>query len=395
MLSPATTIVFPLFKNDSFTKSTTLYIQNAGDAAATAQAVFRVDAAGGGGVYTYTTPSMDIGQMVVVTPAMAGVPTSKKGGATVTSTEELAGVVLEHFTSEVHATIVQATRAFTLADYDDKLYAPTNKKNRLGRFTGMNIQNVDTGDIDVTVTYYGNRGTCVGSVYTDTREDLAPGEAHTFSMSSATMSPAMPDECASSAVIVATEANTSTPADIVGQVNESWTGAYLSTHPGQQQESTIYSCIADKYAATVVSVPIHKEGTGNKYTGINVMNTSLVSDAHVVLIFTNKDGTVYQINPYTIGPGNAQSFQNLRLPAGTAGTTSPAETWNGTEMTLAALGCAGVNSSCPGNTSNFGVIITSDVPVVAIANEATWPLTSPPFAQDKNNYEGFNLAEAP
>jgi len=390
MLSPDTTIRFPLFKNNQFNKSTTFYIQNAGSASATATVTFVVDTTGI--AYPHTTPSIGPGQMVVVSPLNAGVPDNTKGGVSVTSTQPLAGVVLEHFTAEAHATVLQATRSLSASDYDNKLFAPTWKKNRLGRFTGMNIQNVEpVNSVNVTVTYYGLRGdpiTCVGVVFTDTKNGLEAGKAWTFSIASATISPPMPDNCAAAAVIQAT-------GNIVGQVNESYTAAYLATHPGQQQESTVYYAIPENAATTVVSIPIYKEGTGNKYTGINVQNTSLTTDANVTLTFTNKSGTVYQTNPYTIAAGNSQSFQNLRLPPGATGTTVPAETWNGTEMTLAALGCASATAACPGTTSVFGVIINSDVPIVAMANEATWPLTNPPFAQDKNNYEGFNLLAAP
>jgi hypothetical protein len=387
MLYPDTTIRFPLFKNNSFNKSTTFYIQNAGDASATATATFIPDS---GVEYPFTTPSIGPGQMVVISPLDAGVPNSTKGSLTVTSTEPLAGVVLEHFTAEAHATILQSTRSFTSSDYDTTLYAPTNKKNRLGRFTGLNVQNVTGGNVDITVTYYGVRGVqeCVGDVFTDTKLALGPGQSWPFQVTSATMTPAMPDECASAAIIEAT-------GNIVGQVNESWTGQYLGTHPGQQQESTTYSCIPASSATNYISAPLYKEGTGNKFTSINVQNTSQSTIAHVTLTFTAKNGDIYITDPYPIDPGNAQTFQNLRLPAGTGGTTVPAETWNGTEMTLASLGCASVNAACPALTSNFGVIVESDIPVVAIVNEAMWPIVSPPFAQDKTNYEGFNLLALP
>ena len=62
--------------------------------------------------------------------------------------------------------------------------------------------------------------------------------------------------------------------------------------------------------------------------------------------------------------------------------------WNGTAMTPAALSCT--SSGC-GSNGVFGVTIESNLPVVAIANESTYPFSAPRISQDKNNYEGFNL----
>jgi hypothetical protein len=68
--------------------------------------------------------------------------------------------------------------------------------------------------------------------------------------------------------------------------------------------------------------------------------------------------------------------------------TKPASFWNGTAMTPAALGCDA--AGCDGN-GVFGITVTADQNVVAIANESPYPFAASRVYQDKNNYEGFNL----
>ncbi len=46
------------------------------------------------------------------------------------------------------------------------------------------------------------------------------------------------------------------------------------------------------------------------------------------------------------------------------------------------------STTAPSN-STYGVTITADQNIVAIANEAVYPGAA--LLQDKNNYEGFNL----
>ena len=95
-----TTLYFPMAKNNRYGKTTSFYIQNAGSTAATATCVFTMDDSN---TYNYTTPSIGPGQMVVVTPADALVPATGTnrnniGSLKVTSSQPLAGVVMEYNT---------------------------------------------------------------------------------------------------------------------------------------------------------------------------------------------------------------------------------------------------------------------------------------------------------
>jgi hypothetical protein len=319
-----------------------------------------------GGVYTYTTPSIPQNEMVVAVPADAGVPSGNTGrqnigSLTVSSSQPLAGVVMEYKTSESPATILQSTRGFTVDDFDTKRYAPTVKQDRYGRFTGIQVQNVEeSNSVDVTVQLVGSRGACAGQTYTRTYEDLGPGESHTFNQI-AGQDGAMVDNCAASAIIEATGGN------VVAVVSESFTSSEVSA--GTKQASTTYSTFADSAATTSLSVPMYKENRYDKYTGLMIQNVSNVEAQNVVVTFIGSAGgaagNTYTTAPQTIAPGASIELSRVSEDAGL---------WSGT----AAV-----------SNSTFGLRVTADQNVVAIANEAVYPGAS--LAQDKNNYEGFNL----
>jgi hypothetical protein len=145
MEAGATTLRFPLVKIDHFHKSTPIIVQNAGTGPATATASFTF----GITTYNYTTPTINPGKMAIIEPIYARngnnhPPTSSVGSLKVTSSQPLAGIALEHFTGELHATVLQATRGFTNSDANAHLYAPINKNNSYYRFTGLQVLNADT-----------------------------------------------------------------------------------------------------------------------------------------------------------------------------------------------------------------------------------------------------------
>lgn len=366
MSAGATTINFPLAKNNYYGKTTTFYIQNTGVSSATATASFKF----GGGTYTYNTPSILPGAMVAFGPAdAAGAPSgnSAVGSLSVTSSQPLAGVVLEHQTFANPAQQLQATRGFTAADADTTLYAPIIKNNFVGRFTGLQVQNVSGAPVNVTVTYKGASPACPGT-YTDTTTGLANGASHTFVHSGASTN--LPSNCLAGAKVVAT-------GNVVAIVNESYTSAAVSA--GRTQESTTYSAFANSSATGLVQLPLAKEDSYNKGTGIQVQNVSTSATASVVVTYSGPTGT-YKSKAQSVAPGATLTLVDVR--------NKPASFWDGTAMTPAALGCT--SAGCGGN-GVFGVTIQSTLPVVAVANESTYPFTAPRISQDKNNYEGFNL----
>jgi hypothetical protein len=351
-----TTLYFPMAKNARFNKTTAFYIQNTGDSSATATCVFTMD---DGGVYTFTTASILANEMVVVVPGDAGVPSVNDnrgniGSLSVTSAEPLAGVVMEYVTTESPATLLQSTRGFTASDFDTKLYAPTVKQARYNRFTGIQVQNVSGAPVTVTLTLVGSRGDCAGTSYVRTEADLAPGASKTFNQI-AGQDGEMVDNCAASATIEAT-------GNVVAVVSESYVSGYAG-----QQKSTTYSAFADGSTTTEISVPMYKESRFSKYTGLMIQNVGSAEATNVVITFIQSAGGTgtFTTLAQTISAGGSIELSRVSENAGLwSGTAAPSD-------------------------ATFGVKVTADQPVVAIANEAVFP--GDPLAQDNNNFEGFNL----
>jgi len=349
MDQPDTTLYFPLAKHERYSMSTVFYIQNAGSSAATAQAVFSMD---DGGVYTYTTPSIPPGDMVVVHPSNAAVPSTNTNRANIgsmkaTSTQNLAGVVLEYDTRETVATYLFGTRGFTAADFSDKAYAPIVKNNRYGRFTGIQVQNVGTAEITATITYVGTAPTCRGAVYTDIIT-VQPGKSTT----AVTNQGNFVANCTGVATIDAT-------GDFVAVVNE-------TNLPGYAVAGIAYSAMADSLATAEISIPAFKDSRYNATSGLQIQNVGTVTATNVIATFSCKGGATFTSasNPRTIGPGGGYLFY---MPS--------------------TMGTSVFPTGFSGNV-NCGAIITSDQPVVAICNETS---TAVPSHLDDYNYEGFNL----
>jgi hypothetical protein len=382
--APATTLYFPMAKYNYYSKTSTFYIQNAGSNATTFTATFRF----AGSTYTYTSPSFTVGKTIVFTAADAtGAPSGNTNGlgslvVTSNSSEPLAGVVLEHATTEVHGTLLQAARSFTPADASTTIYAPMNKNNYFNRFSGFQIQNIGTGNVDITVTYTvsNNKGGCaaaVGSTTTDSATNVAPYAA--FTSKSAT---AFPNNCMTSAKAVATlSSGSSGTVAIAGIVNEAFTTAYLAANPSKYQEATMYAAFPESAATLKVSIPIFKEDSYDKAGTIIVQNISAF-DAHVTLVFTSTKGTFTSVSQ-TIPANGSMDYLDVRLNA--------AAFWSGTAMTPAALGCTSGNYVCGAGGQMAAFITSSDQNIVALLNESTYPISSPRMQMDKNNYEGFNL----
>jgi hypothetical protein len=172
---------------------------------------------------------------------------------------------------------------------------------------------------------------------------------------------------------------------VVAVVNEAYTGAYLAGHGGTSQEATSYGALPNNAATQVISLPLFKEDAYSKGTGISIQNVGSVKATNVVITLKGPTGT-YVSNPISIDPGAAYIAIDLRL--------KPASFWNGTALTPTVLGCVNTTTGCGAN-GTFGVVVTADQPIVAIANESTYPNTAPRIHQDKSNYEGFNLSTAP
>jgi hypothetical protein len=144
--------------------------------------------------------------------------------------------------------------------------------------------------------------------------------------------------------------------------------------------------IPNHVATTKLGVPLFKEDSYSKATGLSVQNVGGLT-AHVVATFKNSTYT-FVTNAMNIDPNKAIVLQDMRL----LDSNLPAW-WHGCNpsyptMDPAILGCG--SNGCGAN-GVFSVILTSDQNIVAVANESTYSIQTPRINQDKSNYEAFNL----
>lgn len=354
-----TTLYFPLVKNNRAGNSTAFYVQNAGTAAASVTAVFKMDTGSPTSYYTTTIASVGPNQMVLINPGDAGVPSipgtgtrDNVGSLKVTSAQPLAGTVFEYKVGETVATVLNGTRGFTAADFSTKAYAPVVKNARANHFTGVQVQNVSAGPVDITVSYIGVAGACAGNTYTDTATAVSTGTSKTFVQLTGQTN--LPTNCTASATINAT-------GNIVAIVNE-------QNMPSTPLAGITFSAMPDSSKTTKVSAPLLKDRRSGSSTGLQIQNVGTATATNVVVTFACKGAATFTAisTPQTIIAGGAKLF--LRPSAMPAGTFT-------------------VGNPFSSNNVNCAVTITADQPIVAIANEFADTLG----AYDDTNYEGFNL----
>jgi hypothetical protein len=357
----ADTLYFPLVKAGHFGKTTTFYIQNAGTNTVSPIAKFKMR---NGDEHTVPMGAIGPNKMAIVSLFDAGSfnPTENNGrvGGLIVeggTDAKLAGVVLEHFTVENPATILQATRGFTSSDFDTTLFAPVIKNSRFDRFTGIQVQNVTGSPINISVNYKGTAGACANQTFTDSATNVAAGASQTFVQGTGSNLPA---DCTAVAEITGT-------GNIVAIVNESYVNGKV---PSFGQRAVTSSAIAAKSATTKVNIPLFKDDRFGKRTGMQVQNVGSGTANSIVAEFKC---------------GGGDSFTAISKPQSKAAGDAVLFYHPSTQTSL-------FESANPFRSAdvNCGVTITSDQPIVALANESVTPGES--LEQDNNNYEGFNLA---
>lgn len=343
------TLLFPLVKHNHFGRTTTFHIQNATTTTVNLTATFRVKGATFTKQYNGVLPST----MVVITPADAGVPAGngQVGSLTVTGTGALAGTSLEHQHAAAVAQNLQATKAFTPADYDDKVYCPLfrNAHTGLKLTTGAQVQNVAAGAQTITFAYTPRDG---GSTITKS-ETVQPGASATF------YAPFLGIPAGSvGSVTISGQDN------IVAVVNDEGS-------EGGLQRTTTYACFPASQATNKVVMPLYKEYWIGNTSGIQIQNVAgngAAAAIKITYIATNKSATVVLTPGMNVAAGGSTTFYGI------SGKTFPPT------MTV-------VSGNPAAMLNTFGsVIIESNTPIVAIANESGFG----PGAQDSKNYEGFN-----
>jgi hypothetical protein len=369
---PATTVNFPLVKNDykGSGKYTTFFVQNAGSTAAVIYAIYRTES--GAELHWNSGSAVEPGRMVVLNPTDVNFPTNELGSLVVTSTVPIAGVVNEHHIIE--ETILQATRGFAPADAGTTLLIPTIKRQFGYRSTGPIIQNTSNSSVDIYITYKGT-----GIDFVQYALNVPPSASVTF-FENIEVCPAgatcgrtgtpLPVGTLASAVVTAT-------GNIVGIVNET----FYTIPPGQRQRQTVTSAFNQAAATNKIAVPLYKVNHDHKNTGVQVQNANLNQTAHFTATFT-LGNTAVGITTYTlegtIEPGKYVTLFKLyaQLP--------PGASWIGQGFP------SGWSTSSTSATRFGSVVITANQPIVAAVTEADDdPVLD--YRQDIKSYEAFNL----
>jgi hypothetical protein len=359
----ADTLYFPLAKGDYYGATTTFYVQNAGDTAATIVATFAMN---DGNEYVYTSPAIEPNRIAIFSvfnatgydKGTASGGTVRLGALTVTSAQPLAGVVMEHSTTDATAKALFATRGFTANDFDTTAYAPVIKNTFYGQFTGLQVQNVSASNIDVTVTYLVASGPNVGESIVQTHAGLAPGKSVTFVQLDA----------------VDGGVGTFLDAGDLAGATITATGNFVAIINEQNSAASVgitYSAMPDGSATHNVSAPLFKDNYYNSTSGLQIQNVgSVAASATAVFACTRTDNSTFTAtsDAFSIPASGTFLFYRPSTNAATGGSLF------GTGEFLANANCS--------------VSITADQNIVAIVNEAGINANA---SLDNNNYEGFNL----
>ena len=362
----ATTVAFPLAKNDYKSKTTTFYIQTV--TAGTINATYSMN--NGANTYSASATTTEDGQMATFSPSdITTMPSACSnatclGAVTFTSTVQLAGIYAEHNTSESPAQILMSTRGFTPGDYDDTVVIPNVKSMWKGRTTGIQVMNVGTAASTITFTLAHQSGsasaadgqTVVFTAAVGSSVTFFPGNHGIFQGPFAATPPT--NEFLGAATITSDQS-------MVAICSENDFAGASTT------KQTTYAGFAQASGSATVLFPLVKEDYKNSATGLQVMN---VGGAAVTLsadyVFNNGSFTVNQDSAgatITVDPGGAFTFYGVT-----------ASYWN-----------SGAHNANYGGFGAVTVSATGGTPmIVGIAQEAVQ--VGGTGSLDTKNYEGFN-----
>jgi hypothetical protein len=343
----ATTIVFPLVKNDHNGRTTTFYVQNASNSTNDMSAVFSVN----GVDYPLNKSGVPANAMVIMSPGDAGVPSGpgNVGSLTVTGTQPMAGSSLEHQTSAPVGENLQASKAFVEADGATEVYCPLYRKNHTAKnqTTGAQVQNVGGAAVDVQFTFTSNMGT-----FGPYNANIAPGASYTFFAGTLA---GIPNGALGSATIAST-------GPVVAVVND-------KGNDGGNERVTTYACFGS--GGTSINVPLAKEFAGGNTTGIQVQNIGGAA-SNVTLEYKATNGQALTVmSKNAVAPGTSITSWGI--------SNYPNAEWDVVSGTPASM-VGTVN----------GVVVSGTADLAVIANESSSGVHGAASNQDTKNYEGFN-----
>ncbi len=377
----ATTITFPLVKNDHAGRTTTFFVQNTSDNPNNLTAEFKLN----GNVYPINFNNIPAKAIVIINPNDAdNIPSGlgAVGALTVNGTHPVAGVSLEHETIPTgEPANMQASRAFVPGDFGENLFCPLVRYRFASKLatTGIQVQNVGTKNINITVNYDIN----VGSADTNpvTEFSVGPGASANFLQQDHFNEHPndSPRGTLGSATITAenSDGDETTPVLLAAIVNDKTEG----TTP---ERVTTYACFNKDNATPKINLPLVKELFYGNTSGIQVQNLDDLNSTHLTLTYQTNTGKTVVIgtNPATypgLAPGASKTFVHITDNNCTADST----------IYFISGSCSDFfDIGGRGTVSGVVVESVSAQKIVAIVNEAAINGVTDP--QDTKNYEGFN-----
>lgn len=367
-LTTASTISYPVVKNNWAGKTTVFAIQAVGgnvnytatitsNSGATHTKTGTIEANRsliiGPSDFNPPMPSTSCGSDVNASPCFGSIEVTATGGT-------LAGTAIEYRVGQSPAREVQTAAMFTVNDASQTIFCPTIKASYTpaqNRTTGMTVANVTNSPVTVNVTFtvsIGPAGVNPGATYTATATIPAKRSVN-FSKFDNNLG-GMPDGTLASARVTSSAANS-----IIAVVNESNPG-------GNPIKSTTYTCFSEQSATQKVAAPLVKKNLGGSTSGPTVQNVNPAGGASFQVSAT------YVCGGTTYTPSNTPSLLSPTLQPGQAHTF-----FNPAGIPDNAL-CAVTLDAGTGNK------------IIAVVQETSdFAGSSPANLLDTKNYEGFNL----
>lgn len=371
----STELLAPTIKHNYSGSTTTLYIQAAGS-----EATVTVDYTMADGSVYQQVETIQANRMFVFDPSGAGVPSSNcgydtntsrcYGSAVISSTADIAGVLIEHPHSGTPVTFVQAMRLQTEMDQSTTIYVPSVKNDFCGSsgcgVAGAAVMNVGTEDAEVqitlTVTKLGTNaesGVSVGDVFTDTAT-IPAGTNYNFSKWNNNLG-GLPEGTMAAAVIESLNGQPLVGSSNDAKTQEDFTG----------QAKVKYAAFAEELATATAYAPMVKEFLGDFTGGVTVQNVGTEAD-------------YITIEYYQYGTDNVCTLHTKStVPAGGAVETNWVSVNGANRFTLS--GDCSSFSWLSGKEFSVKAYTDSGQPIIIMVTENT-----PDGTLDISRYEGIN-----
>lgn len=357
----ATTLQFPVAKNNYFGQTTYYFVQNAGATAANITVNFTFP----GGTFPVTVENVGVGRSIVVIPPTAAPSgnTNGLGSATATSSQELAGAYADIETSRVPSKAVKMGRALTSNDAGTTLTAPNWKKGYFGNSSNLSIQGTAalTGTITYTCITSQAGGCTTGQTFNVPYATTGAGQtfnAWAYDPAHA----AVPNNSAYSVQVTVNGGNA------VGLIGET---AWAQNQSGPVNvgkiEESFY--VANAAGASTFYCPVHKEnyfkGTGG--TVVKPVGGATTANVEFTLVDSENKQNI----------GNTYFIDNLAVPTGGAVLYNVVG-----DNTFTFR-----NNNRPPTNALYSVKVTGANPIVVTSNDISTPGSGEAF--DSRQYNCF------